>query len=128
MNGEGDINNRGQEPGDLYIFINVKEHEYFKREGNDIQIEVPISYMQAVFGDEIEVPTLKGKAKLKIPSGTQSGTTFRMNEKGIPYMDSYGAGDQNVLVNVDVPKKLTKINTMYLITYSYSFTTIQIFL
>lgn len=108
VNGEGDINSRGQEPGDLYIFIRTKEHEYFKREGNDIIIDVPISYMQAVFGDEIEVPTLKGKAKLKIPAGTQSGTIFRMNGKGIPYMESYGSGDQNVHVSVDVPKKLTK--------------------
>lgn len=104
--GEGDIDARGQEPGDLYLFITVKEHEFFKRDGNDINIDIPISYIQAVFGDEVEVPTLNGKAKLKIPKGTQSGTIFRMGGKGIPYMRGHGSGDQNVHVGVDVPKKL----------------------
>jgi molecular chaperone DnaJ len=105
--GEGDAGPRGQQPGDLYIFISVKEHEYFEREGNDINIEVPISYTQAVFGDEIEVPILRGKAKLKIPPGTQSGTILKMRNKGIPYSDGIGSGDQNIVVIVDVPTKLT---------------------
>ena len=104
--GEGDAGRRGQEPGDLYIFLNVREHEFFEREGNDINIEMPISYMQAVFGDDIEVPTLKGKAKLKIPEGIQSETVLKMRGKGIPYTDGLGSGDQNVKVTVEVPKKL----------------------
>lgn len=106
--GEGDAGTRGQEPGDLYVFIHVLEHEFFEREGNDIFIEIPISYTQAVFGDEIEVPTLKGKTKIKIPAGTQSETTLKMKGKGIPFTDGLGAGDQNVRVTVEVPKHLNK--------------------
>ncbi|MGV8162283.1 MAG: molecular chaperone DnaJ [Candidatus Nanoarchaeia archaeon] len=105
--GEGDAGVRGQHPGDLYIFISVKEHEFFERDGNDINIEVPIGYTQAVFGDDIEVPTLKGKAKLKIPAGTKSGTILKMRGKGIPYSDGLGTGDQNITVVVEVPTKLT---------------------
>lgn len=108
VEGEGDAGVRGQKPGDLYIYIHVRKHDFFERQGNDINVEIPISYMQAVFGDNIEVPTLGGKAKLKIPGGTQSGTVFRMAGKGIPNLRGYGAGDQNVLVTVDVPKKLNK--------------------
>jgi len=106
--GEGDAGSRGQEPGDLYVYINVLDHEFFERDGNDIYIEVPISYTQAAFGDEIEVPTLKGKAKIKIPAGTQSETILKMRGKGIPYQDGVGAGDQNVKVSVEVPKHLNK--------------------
>lgn len=107
VSGEGDAAGLGQRPGDLYVFISVLEHEYFKREGNDIHLEVPISYTQAVFGDEVEVPTLQGKAKLKIPKGTQPGTIFKMSGKGIPYVQSFGSGDQKVHITIDVPKKLT---------------------
>ncbi len=106
--GEGDAGLRGQESGDLYVFIKVTQHEFFEREGNDIYIDIPISYTQAVFGDEIEVPTLKGKAKIKVPAGTQSETTLKMKGKGIPYTDGLGAGDQNVRVSVEVPKHLNK--------------------
>ncbi|MGV8169020.1 MAG: molecular chaperone DnaJ [Candidatus Nanoarchaeia archaeon] len=104
--GEGDAGAKGQQPGDLYIFISIRDHQFFEREGNDINMEVPISYTQAVFGDDIEVPTLKGKAKLKIPPGTQSGTVLKMRGKGIPYSDGLGTGDQNITVNVEVPTKL----------------------
>lgn len=107
VSGEGDAGERGQQPGDLFLFIHVKEHEFFQRDGNDINIEIPISFAQATFGDEINVPTLKGKTKLKIPKGTQPGTILRMKGKGIPYSRGYGVGDQNVVVNVEVPKKLT---------------------
>lgn len=105
---EGDAGERGQQPGDLFIYIHIRKHDFFERNGNDVDVEIPISYMQAVFGDSIEVPTLGGKAKLKIPAGTQSGTVFRMAGKGIPYLRGFGTGDQNVLVTVDVPKKLNK--------------------
>jgi len=107
VTGEGDAGDRGQEPGDLFIFIHVKEHKFFQREGDDINIEIPISFVQATFGDEIQVPTLKGKAKLKIPVGTQPGTILRMKGKGIKSTHGYGIGDQNVMVNVEVPTKLT---------------------
>jgi molecular chaperone DnaJ len=98
--GEGDFN---EAPGDLYIFISVKEHEYFQRDGDDIILEVPIEYTQAVFGAEVEVPTLKGKAKLKIPKATSPGTVLKMNGKGIK--GRYGYGDQKVVVTIHVPNK-----------------------
>lgn len=105
---QGDANIRGAEPGDLYIFISVKRHEFFEREGDDINIEVPISFTQAVFGDEIEVPIIGGRAKLKIPEGTQSGTIFRMRGKGMPNVHGHGTGDQNVTVQLETPRKLNK--------------------
>lgn len=108
MQGLGEAGVRGRESGDLYVFIEVSNHEYFERNGDDIILRVPISFVQAVFGDEIEVPTLDGKAKLKIPSGTQPGTSFRMRGKGIQNINGYGRGDQHVIVNIDVPKKLSK--------------------
>jgi len=106
--GGGEAGERGAEPGDLYIIIHVKPHKIFERHGNDIFIEIPISFSQAALGDKIEVPTLKGKAELKIPSGTQTGTMFKMKSKGIPSLHGYGAGDQLVKVKVEVPKKLSK--------------------
>jgi molecular chaperone DnaJ len=118
--GEGDAGARGQNPGDLYIFINIKEHEYFEREGNDINMDMPISFTQAVFGDEIEVPILKGKAKLKIPPGTQSGTILKMRNKGIPYSDGIGSGDENITVIVEVPTKLNSAQKEALHKYGES--------
>ncbi|MFT4311355.1 MAG: molecular chaperone DnaJ [Candidatus Woesearchaeota archaeon] len=100
--GEGDF---ADQPGDLYLFITVKNHDYFKREGDDIYLEVPIEYTQAVFGSEIEVPTLQGKAKLKIPSGTNPGTILKMKGKGIK--GNYGFGDQKVIITIDVPSKVS---------------------
>ena len=105
---EGEPGGPGTEPGDLYLFVSVKPHDYFERQGNDLHIDVPISFTQAVFGDTIEIPTLKGRAKIKIPSGTQPGTIIKLRGKGIPYMDGFGSGDQNVHVNVEVPRKLTQ--------------------
>ncbi len=108
LQGYGEAASRSKASGDLYVFINVKKHDYFERHGDDIILEAPISFVQAVFGDEIEVPTLDGKAKLKIPSGTQPGTKFRMKNKGIQNINGFGRGDQHVIVNVEVPKKLSK--------------------
>ena len=102
VQGEGDF---ADEPGDLYLFITVKKHNYFKREGDDVYLEVPIEYTQAVFGSEIEVPTLKGKANLKIPSGTNPGTILKMKGKGIK--GDYGFGDQKVIITIDVPEKVS---------------------
>ena len=89
----------------------MEEHQYFHREGNDLQITVPISFTQAVLGDEIEVPIIDGKARLKIPNGTASETIFRMRGKGMPSVHGYGRGDQMVKVKIEVPKKLTKKQT-----------------
>ncbi|RMF88911.1 MAG: molecular chaperone DnaJ, partial [Methanobacteriota archaeon] len=94
--GKGNAGEKGSPPGDLYVLINVKPHPIFERENSDIYVEVPISYTSAVLGDEIEVPTLYGKVKLKIPPGTQPGTVFRLKGKGIKRLDGHGHGDQHV--------------------------------
>ncbi|MFH1916277.1 MAG: molecular chaperone DnaJ [Nanoarchaeota archaeon] len=107
LSNEGEAG-RGAPPGDLYVRIHIKQHEFFKRARDDIHIDVPISFAQATLGDEITVPTLHGEAKLKIPSGTQTGTSFRMRGKGIDNLNQYGTGDQYVKVYVSVPTKLSK--------------------
>jgi len=93
--------------GDLYVRVYVKEHKYFKREDSDLYVDVPVSFTQAVLGDTIEVPTLFGKAKLKIPAGTKSHTLFSLRGEGIPHLRSHGKGDQFVRVLIDIPKNLT---------------------
>jgi molecular chaperone DnaJ len=104
----GEAGERGSEPGDLYIVVHVKKHKVFERHGNDIYLEVPVTFVQAALGDTVEVPTLSGKADLKIPEGTQSGTILRMREKGIINMHSQEYGDQLVKVVVETPTKLSK--------------------
>ena len=108
LRGKGDAGKRGQQPGDLYIFVSVKEHDVFKRDGDDIKLDVPIGFTQAVFGAEIEVPTLEGKSKLTIPEGTQSGTTFKMKNKGIKNVRGYGKGNQYVTAKVKTPENLSE--------------------
>lgn len=104
---EGEAGNRGGQPGDLYVYIFVKSHKLFAREGDDVICEVPITIVQAALGDEIEVPTLDGKVQLRIPEGTQTATVFRLKEKGVPHLRGSGRGDQHVKVKVITPKKLT---------------------
>ncbi len=106
VRGEGIAGENGAASGDLYIVVKIKEHEIFTRKGNSIMLEVPISFTQAVLGDEIDVPTLNGKAELKIPPHTQNDTVFRMRGKGLN--SRYGVGDQYVKVHIKVPEKLTK--------------------
>ncbi len=108
IQGEGEAGEKGMPAGDLYIVIHVKHHKIFERHGSDIYIKVPVSFAMAALGSLIEVPTLKGKASLKIPAGTQSNTIFRMKGLGIPDLHSHHAGDQNVEVFINVPEKLTK--------------------
>jgi len=105
--GEGEAGARGGPPGDLYVYIHVKPHRIFKREADDLICEIPISFVQAALGDELDVPTLEGDTKLKVPEGTQSGTVFRMKGKGIPHVNGYGRGDQHVRVKVQTPSKLS---------------------
>lgn len=105
--GEGEAGTRGGGPGDLYVFISVSPHEFFKREGNNVFCEVPISFTQAALGDEIEVPTLEGTAKLKVSEGTQAGTVLRLRGLGIPSVRGYGRGDQLVRVKLVTPTRLT---------------------
>ncbi|GBF73749.1 molecular chaperone DnaJ [Paenibacillus sp. 598K] len=107
MSGEGESGTRGGPPGDLYVVLRVKSHDFFERDGDDIYCEVPLSFAQAALGDEIEIPTLTEKVKLKIPAGTQTGTYFRLKGKGVPKLRGYGQGDQHVKVTVVTPTKLT---------------------
>jgi len=103
-NGEAGI--RGGPPGDLYVVVHVKEHEIFEREEDTLFCEVPISFATAALGGEMRVPTLEGKATLKVPAGTQSGTVFKLKGKGVPAMNSSARGDLMVRVLVEVPSKL----------------------
>lgn len=106
--GKGEPGINGGPNGDLYIIFQVKEHEFFEREGDDIYCEMPISFVQAALGDEIEVPTLHGKVKLKIPAGTQTNTKFRLRGKGVKSVRSTTPGDQHVIVRIVTPTKLTE--------------------
>ncbi len=107
--GEGNAGERGGPPGDLYVVIHVREHEFFKREGNNLYCELPIRFAQVVFGDEIEVMTIEGgTARLKMPAGTQSGTVFRLKNKGMPDLRGYGNGNMLAKVQVITPSKLSK--------------------
>jgi len=106
---EGDAGEKGGVRGDLYVSIHVREHEFFKRHNNHIYCEIKISFTQAVFGSEIDVPTVDGKTKLKIPAGTESGKVFRLRGKGMPAIFyTSEKGDQLVRISVDVPKRLTE--------------------
>lgn len=108
VRGEGIAGENGGGTGDLYVMIYVKPDKVFKRDGDDIYVNVPISFAQAALGDEIEVPTLEGKAKLKIPAGTASHTLLRMKGKGIADLNGHGVGDQMVRVEIQVPEKMGK--------------------
>ena len=105
--GNGEAGMAGGSAGDLYIVLAVKEHELFERQGEDLFCEIPIKFTLATLGGPIEVPTLFGKGSLKIPAGTQSGTTFRLREKGMPSLRGGKQGDQLVRVQVEVPQTLT---------------------
>lgn len=105
--GNGEAGMAGGRAGDLYIVLTVKEHELFERQGEDLFCEIPIKFTLATLGGTIEVPTLFGKASLKIPVGTQSGTTFRLRGKGMPSLRGGHQGDQLVRVHVEVPQSLT---------------------
>lgn len=107
VSGEGEAGSRGGPPGDLYVVIRVKPHEFFEREGDDIYCEVPITFAQAALGDEIEIPTLTEKVRLKIPAGTQTDTYFRLKNKGVPHLRGFGQGDQHVKVVVVTPTDLS---------------------
>jgi molecular chaperone DnaJ len=108
VSNEGESGSRGGRTGDLYIFIHVRSHEIFQREGNDIICEIPIDYPTAALGGVIEVPTVSGKTKMKIPDGTQSGTVLRLKGKGIPSLRGGPRGNQLVRVFVEVPKHLSR--------------------
>lgn len=106
LRGEGNVGRRGGPAGDIMVAIEEEPHQYFTRRGDDVTIDIFISFPEAVLGADIEVPTLNGRSRLKIDAGTTSGTILRMREKGIPHLNSFGRGDQLVRLNVWVPKAL----------------------
>ena len=105
---EGEAGTHAGHPGDLYVVIYVEEHPFFQRQGNNIYCQVPIGVTTAALGGEITVPTLEGEERLKIPEGSQSGTVFRMRNRGIVSLGERGHGDQFVTINVVIPTKLSK--------------------
>lgn len=105
--GDGEAGDFGGEYGDLYLVIHVKEHDLFEREGDNLFCTVPIKFTLAALGGMLKVPTLNGHAELKIPAGTQSGTTFRLRGMGMPALRGSGKGDQYVRIEIDVPKNLS---------------------
>ena len=107
LRGQGDVGKNGGAVGDLIIGIRVQPHPVLRREGTSIYLDRNISFLQAALGAEIEIPTLDGKVKYTIPEGTQTGTTFRLREKGVPHLNGRGRGDQLVTVKVEVPQNLT---------------------
>nr|WP_295969491.1 molecular chaperone DnaJ [uncultured Bacillus sp.] len=108
ISGQGEPGINGGPAGDLYVVFHIEPHEFFERDGDDVYCEIPLTFVQAALGDEIEVPTLHGKVKLKIPAGTQTGTKFRLRGKGIPNVRGRGTGDQHIIVKVITPTKLTE--------------------
>jgi molecular chaperone DnaJ len=108
LTGEGEAGVAGGPPGDLYVVVSIKPHALFERDGRDLHCRVPISFPQAALGTEIEVPTLEGKLKLKIPEGTQTGKVFMLRGHGMPSLRTRTRGDQHVHIFVEVPSKLNK--------------------
>jgi len=118
LSGEGEAGPVGGHRGDLFCEIQVRPHRLFKRQGDDVVLEVPIGYAEAVLGTEIEVPTLQGRSTLKIPGGTQPGTLLRMRGLGLPRLDGYGVGNQVVRVAIEVPTRPTKEQVELLTKYA----------
>ncbi|SIO12722.1 molecular chaperone DnaJ [Carnobacterium alterfunditum] len=108
LNGQGEAGKNGGPYGDLYVVFRVKASNQFERNGSEIYYELPINFVQASLGDEVEVPTVHGKVKLKIPAGTQTGTNFRLRGKGAPKLRGTGTGDQHVKIKLITPKNLSK--------------------
>src|SRR5260370_29413171 len=107
MTGEGEAAPRAGTQGNLYVVLTVKPHAFFKRDGADIHLELPLTFPQAAVGDQVEVPTIEGKEKLTIPPGTQTGKLFRLRDKGVPRLRSMGRGDQYVTVTLRTPSSLS---------------------
>jgi len=108
LNGEGEMGSNGGLAGDLYVVISMKNHPVFTRRGNDIYCEVPIPFSEALMGAEIEVPTLKGKARIRVPAGVTSGKVFTLKNQGMPILQRSGRGDQKVTIRVEVASKAQK--------------------
>jgi molecular chaperone DnaJ len=120
INGRGNAGERGGPPGDLIILIEEEAHKELQRDGLNVIYDLYISFPEAVFGKQIEVPTIDGRAKIKIPEGTQSGKIFRLKGKGFPAVNSYEKGDQLVHVNVWTPQHLNAEERTMLEKFGYS--------
>ncbi|MEK6557214.1 MAG: DnaJ C-terminal domain-containing protein, partial [Candidatus Margulisiibacteriota bacterium] len=107
VSGEGNMGQRGGEQGDLYVYIEIKHHPVYEREGDNLSSKQAVLFTQAALGDEIDVETIFGKVSLKIPTGTQPGTVFRLKGKGMPHLHSHGHGDLFVSVVIETPKHLS---------------------
>jgi molecular chaperone DnaJ len=118
VHGKGAPGRKGGAPGDLYVVLHVAEHEIFERHGNEILCETLIDFVQAVFGAEIQVPTLEGPAKMRIPPGTQTGTIFRLRGKGLINPQTGGRGDQHVKVTIVTPTNLNERQKKFLMKYA----------
>ena len=105
--GNGEAGRRGGPAGDLYVVLHVRPHEIFQRDGDDLLCEVPVNFVQAALGADIEVPTLEGKTSIKVPPGTQPGAMFRLKGKGVKNIQGYGHGDLHVRIHVEVPTQLS---------------------
>ena len=108
LRGQGDAGSNGGPAGDVIVHVTVKADPMFERDGYDVTIHVPITFSQAVLGDDVEVPTVDGRIVQHIPEGTQRGTKFRLRGQGIQYLNGRGRGDQYVIVDVEIPKKVTR--------------------
>jgi molecular chaperone DnaJ len=108
ISGRGEPGGNNGATGDLYVFLRVREHDFFQRRGNDLVAELPVSFCQATLGATIEAPTLDGQVNVKIPRGTQHGQTIRVAGKGVPHVRGYGRGDLLFVATVEVPRQLTK--------------------
>ena len=106
MRGEGHAGANGGSPGDIYVTVNVKPHALFKRRGQDVMIEMPVTFVQATLGAELTVPTIDGKVSYNMPEGTQPDTIFRIRGKGIPKLNGRGRGDHYVKVKIEIPRNL----------------------
>ena len=106
--GEGEQGARGGSAGDLYVFVQVQEHSFFRRDGDDLTCEVPVAYPTLALGGEISVPTLNGSERIQIPKATQADTRFRLRNKGMPNVSGHRSGDLYVVVRAAIPRKLTK--------------------
>lgn len=118
LRGEGESGSYGGPPGDLYIYITVKEDPVFKREGTDLFIDIPISFVEAALGGEIDIPTLEGIEKFTLKEGTQTGSRFKLKGKGVPRLRGAGRGDLYFTVNIEVPTKLTEKQKKLLLEFA----------
>ncbi len=108
LTGEGDAGFRSGSAGNLYVVVSVKKHRFFTREGDNVVYDLPVNFTQAALGAELDVPTLHGETRMKIPAGSQTGRVFKLKDKGIPHLRGMGRGDQLVVLRVVTPESLTK--------------------